>query len=249
MNLWFNYWDPPYINSEPSFFNSEEFPWAVDLEKNWTLYEKEILTLISNKENEFKPYFTSKRDTGSGGWKTISLMTWGIKVPGNLNQCPQIKKLILSNPVWLSASINLLEPHTTIAEHSGDTNAIFRCHIGIEIPAKLPVCGFRVKDDSRSWEKGKALIFLDANPHSAWNNSDSKRIIFLFDILRSEFSKKKNGISIRVRSFLLLQLIAEKFGWVKKISKQFQKMIFYLICIFLWICLPCQKWIGVIMKH
>lgn len=247
--IWYNYWNPPYSGDEPNFFDTAKYQWAREIETNWTIYEKEILDLIAVHQNKFQPYFASGRYTGSQGWKTISLITWGIKVPHNLNDCPQLKKLIESNPNWLSASVNLLEPQTVISEHSGDTNAIFRCHVGIEIPALLPECGFRVHNENRSWEKGKVLIFLDAFPHSAWNNTSSKRIIFLFDILRPEFSEQKNKVCIRVRSFLLLQLLAEKIVFLKNISKQFQKIIFYALCVFLWILLPYQKKAGVIRKH
>lgn len=247
--IWFNYWNPPYTGKEPCFFPGENFSWAQELESNWKIYEAELKELIDKKNKNLQPYFSSVRDTGSSGWKTISLMTWGINVPDNLDRCPQLKKLIESYPGWLSASVNLLEPHTSIKEHSGDTNAIFRCHAGMEIPGTLPECGFRVKEENRAWEKGKVLIFLDAHPHAAWNNTSSGRIIFLFDMLRPEFIEKKDQVCIRVRSFLLLQLFAENFPLLKKLPKKAQKIIFSGICGLLWMLLPYQRKKGVIRKH
>ena len=91
-----------------------------------------------------------------------------------------------------------LEPHTQIKEHHGETNAIMRCHFGIEIPAGLPDCGMKVANEEREWQEGKWLFFNDAQHHTAWNNSDKRRILLIIDVIRPEFLSRKNYICARV---------------------------------------------------
>jgi aspartyl/asparaginyl beta-hydroxylase (cupin superfamily) len=45
-----------------------------------------------------------------------------------------------------------------------------------------PGCGFRVGNDVRHWEEGKAWVFDDTIEHEAWNDSEHLRAILMFDI-------------------------------------------------------------------
>ncbi len=113
--------------------------------------------------------------------------------------------MIKKYPQIISASFNLLEPNSKILPHCGDTNAIYRCHLGLEIPEGLPNCGFRVRDENRAWENNEWLIFMDAYNHEAWNNSSKERYIFLIDVLRDDFSNQKKKVCATVLSSLFIQ--------------------------------------------
>jgi aspartyl/asparaginyl beta-hydroxylase (cupin superfamily) len=43
-------------------------------------------------------------------------------------------------------------------------------------------CRFRVGNETRDWEEGKAWVFDDTIDHEAWNDSDGKRVIVMIDI-------------------------------------------------------------------
>jgi aspartyl/asparaginyl beta-hydroxylase (cupin superfamily) len=68
----------------------------------------------------------------------------------------------------------------------------------------LPNCGFKVSGECRPWEEGKLLVFLDANVHEAFNNSNERRYILLLDILRPEFENKKKAVCVKILAMLSL---------------------------------------------
>lgn len=78
-----------------------------------------------------------------------------------------------------SAMFSLLKPNTHIPPHTGVSNVRLVTHIPLIIPED---CGFRVGNQTRSWELGKAMIFDDTIEHEAWNNSDKLRVVLIFDI-------------------------------------------------------------------
>jgi hypothetical protein len=110
----------------------------------------------------------------------------------------------------LAASFNLLEPGTTIKPHRGDTNAIIRCHLGLEIPGPAPDCAFRVGTETRGWKEGELFMFCDAHPHTAWNNTSKRRLVFIVDILRPEFVDQKVSICSRVLSAVYLEVLYQR---------------------------------------
>ncbi len=186
----------PYRRNEPWYYNAENIPWASKLEKSWATWKDEIANFIKEQDSKFisTAAFYEKIDTGKN-WNAVMLLFWGVKISNELKKkCPHLNHLLQEIPGLVSISISRLNAHSTIAEHEGDTNAIMRCHIGIEIPEELPACGFKVNGEEKSWGEGKCLLFNDAYRHSAWNNSDKRRIILIVDAIRPEFLRKKNLI-------------------------------------------------------
>jgi aspartyl/asparaginyl beta-hydroxylase (cupin superfamily) len=43
-------------------------------------------------------------------------------------------------------------------------------------------CRFRVGNETREWEEGKAWVFDDTLDHEAWNDSHETRVIVMIDI-------------------------------------------------------------------
>jgi len=78
-----------------------------------------------------------------------------------------------------------LRPKTKIPPHNGYVNTRFICHLPLIVPEG---CGFRVGNDIRQWEEGKAWLFDDTIEHEAWNNSDENRYILLFEVWRPELN-------------------------------------------------------------
>lgn len=187
------------------------------MEKEWEIWKPEIVNFIKEKDSKFisTETFYEKIDTGKS-WSAITLLFWGMKISNDLKKkCPQLNQLLKEIPGLVSISISRLSAHSAIAEHDGDTNAIMRCHIGIEIPGKLPVCGFKVNGKEQNWEEGKCLIFNDAYKHSAWNNSDKRRIILIIDVVRPEFLRKKNLIC----AFIITRHVSYLYSKIKLINK------------------------------
>ncbi|MBA4241008.1 MAG: hypothetical protein C0448_09795 [Sphingobacteriaceae bacterium] len=222
--LWFSLYDRGvYKGDEPSFYETEDISFAQLIEENYPTIKKELENYLT--QHQLQTYFNSSMVEEHGTWKTISLEWWGIKFYENYQYFPKTLSIINSIDGLVSASFNKLEPRGKIKPHCGDTNGIYRCHLGLEIPDKIPVCGFRVREEWRSWEEGKVLVFVDAVNHEAINLSERNRFIFSFDVIRPEFKNKSNYICAVAMTSLFLQNRAESLGFLYKLPLKIQNVI------------------------
>lgn len=250
MKIWYNYWQAPYDNAaDPNFFDPADYDWAQTIMQNADVIRAELYDLIAQRNGSLIPYFAADMDNKSQSWQTLAFKTWGIDVKTHLAACPRIAQLLQSLPQLVSASVNLLSPDSQINPHQGDTNAIFRCHLGINIPAGLPECGFEVNGEQRPWANNELLIFCDAHRHWAWNRASQNRLIFLFDIMREPFRAQQNAICRRVRAFLLLQWLMARLPLIVRLPKWVHYMLFTAIRGVLWAIYPIQRRRGVLLKH
>jgi ornithine lipid ester-linked acyl 2-hydroxylase len=246
---WFVYWNSPYQEADFIFLdNFEDISELTNFLKHKTEIKQDVTKIIEKRGGQLVGHFL-KSMHDDNGWETLSFVNWGIPVIENLNQAPAIKAFLEANTNVLSFSINKLKAGKTIQAHYGDTNAIYRVHFGIDVPAQLPICGFRVKGEKRSWKIDDFLVFCDAHYHEAWNNSNQDRIILSLDIIRPEFSSQRKRISLKVRSFLVVQLIAEKVPFIKRFPKPINRVIFLIILALLTLLYPYQKKHGMFLKH
>jgi|SRR5947209_2152203 len=213
---WFHYEGGAFKGKEPLYFDKNDFPWVKRIESQWTVIRDELMTLIKEHESSMVPYanreMTSKRDQ----WKTFGLMFWTIKSRNNCKKCPKTWDLLNSIPNVLAGSFSLLEAGTTIKPHQGDTNAIIRCHLGLVIPGPAPQCAFRVGTEVRGWAEGEFLMFCDAQTHTAWNNTNSKRYIMIVDIMRPEYAARTKSICSRVLSAIYLEIVYQRKEWLRR---------------------------------
>jgi aspartyl/asparaginyl beta-hydroxylase (cupin superfamily) len=240
---------PKYKSSEPNFFNPKDYDWAKDIIVNSKEIKQDLLKILEERKGSLIPYYSKAVVSEDTEWTTLAFKTWGIEVKDNINKSETIRKLIDKYPFMVSASMNLLKAGAKLEKHQGDANAIFRCHLGISIEATLPELGFEVENERRPWEEGELLIFTDAKEHSAWNNSQTDRLIFLFDIIREPYRNSQKKICLNVRSFLLLQWIGNKIKGFLKWPKWIHRIIHFKLKVILWILYPYQLRKGVIIKH
>lgn len=246
--MWFAYFTSLTYKDEPNFFEMNQLSWVPDVISKSNEIKIEVEDMLGSAEFSPKNYFIEGL-TDNGGWKTFSLKTWGIDVKQAMAKMPVLASLSKNNSNIVSISINVLEPGTEIKAHHGDSNTFYRSHLGVIIPGSLPECGFKVNDESRPWKEGELLTFTDGNIHSAWNFSRSKRDVVVFDVIKDEYQSQRRYICFRVRTFLLLQLLFEKYPKYKQAPKWIHTMTgFKIFCIL--VCLyPYQKLFGVIKKH
>lgn len=215
--LWFSILskDAKYASDEEKFMSSEYFEWTKNSAQTAEIIKTELLSYLNN--HGLQSYFNTRMAEDVRKWKTLSLKWWGLEFYTNQKYFPQTTAFINSIPHLVSASFNLLESHSRIFPHCGDTNGIYRCHLGLIIPDTLPSCGFRVEDEQRGWKEGEWLIFIDAKEHEAWNNTDKSRFIFVIDIIRPSFVDQKKYINGVVLTGLFLQRRAERFPVLYKL--------------------------------
>ncbi len=218
--LWFSIYNlnSIYSGDEKEFIDPSDFEWAKEIASKIDIIKGELEMYLKN--NQLESYFNTSMVSKKNSWKTIALKSWSIELFKNQKHFPVTSSLLNKYPQIISSSFNLLTANSKIHAHSGDTNAIYRCHLGIEIPEGLPDCGFKVKNELRAWENNKWLIFLDAYHHEAWNNTAKDRYIFLIDVLRDEFRPKKSKVCSTVLTSLFLQKRAEKHQFLTKLNPQ-----------------------------
>ena len=246
MELWFRTSGSAYAGPEPPFFDPQDFDWAKYIMENWHTIREEMSLMIDENQNAIlKPYFQDSIQFPPKNWKTESFYFWTKANRIMIGMFPKTHEIIKQVPGVVSASINLLEPGSKILPHYGDTNAIMRCHLGLQVPDDgLPACGFKVKEESRPWEDGKFLIFLDAYTHEAFNNTDQKRYILLLDVLRPEFRDRKYRIStmilgsISIYGYLGTRQAISKFENSPAFIKRF---FLFFTCFYWWLFLTAQR--------
>jgi len=93
-----------------------------------------------------------------------------------------------------SVLFSLLRPGAHIPPHTGLINTRLICHLPLIVPAG---CEFRVGNEVRAWQEGRAWAFDDTMEHEAWNRSGETRVILLFEVWRPELT---DGERARVRA-------------------------------------------------
>lgn len=222
--LWFSLYDrKAYAGDEPAFVDIATYNGISELEKNYRTIYGELMAYVS--QFEMQPQFNIHMVEVPKSWKVRSLRVWDVEMYEIQKHFPETMKLVARVPNVVNIGFNLLEANSRIRLHSGDTNAIYRCHLGLKIPAEREACVMKVKNQEMHWQEGKVLAFTDAYEHEAWNNSNEQRIIMLFDIMRPEFLKQRTKISATVLSCFYLQQVGNYLPWLYRINRSIYRVV------------------------
>lgn len=165
------------------FYDSNDFEFLKPLTSNISIIKKELLEVMNdNEQNQWLktfPHYVKSQQHKS--WKVFSFIFFNIKFLNNAMLCPKIAELIYSIPEILSCDFSNIEAKTKILPHKGYTKMVLRCHLPLIVPNE-ELCALRVGNETRHWKEGELLIFDDSFEHEAWNNSESNRVVLMFDI-------------------------------------------------------------------
>lgn len=212
--IWYSYSGRKYEGKFPGFFNPEDIPGLNEVAEQIDSIRKEILSKVTDP-GTMQPYFNASMVAGEGSWDVLHLIQWGRPNTGAIADLSVTANAMKSIPGLLSLGIAKLSANTEIKPHIGDTNAVIRCHLGIQIPAGLPECGIEVNNETRAWEEGKWIAFCDAHEHRTWNNTSTERYVVIADILYDSFKSEKEEICRNVLSYHMLQHKLQKYPWMK----------------------------------
>lgn len=193
---------------EREFHPRRLFPWIEQIEAQTDVIAAELEAVMRAERAELVPYIQYSehrpldqwRDLNQNrDWTAIHLLQNGSRVESNAVHCPRTMDILKScdQPDVKSASPNamfsLLAPKTAIPAHVGVSNTRLVCHLPLVVPAG---CWFRVGEETRFWERGKAFVFDDTIEHEALNPSDELRIVFIFDVWNPELSAvEREGVA------------------------------------------------------
>ena len=183
------------------FYPRDAFPWMDRVEAATDAITGELEALLE-QDRGFSPYLhtvphlPSRTDyplVDSMDWSASFLWKDGQATP-NAARCPQTMAALRDAPLCQIAGrspqvmFSQLKAGAHILPHTGFVNTRLVCHLPLIAP---PGCKFRVGNDVRSWEKGKAWVFDDTIEHEAINTSDRTRVVLIFDIWRPELSDEE----------------------------------------------------------
>src|SRR2546423_3780142 len=175
------------------FYRDQDFPWLEDLEAHTAEIRDELLR-IAAPQKDFQPYVQFSAGipvnqwaelNHSPRWSAYFLWENGRRHPEHCAACPRTAEIVERMPLAHipgyapAVFFSVLEPHTRIPPHTGVTNIRLIVHLPLIVPEG---CWFRVGNDTRAVVPGKAWVFDDTIEHEAGNDSESPRIILIFDI-------------------------------------------------------------------
>jgi aspartyl/asparaginyl beta-hydroxylase (cupin superfamily) len=181
------------------YYERDQFDWVPGVEAAAGDMRRELEAAL-REDGLFRPYLQARADRPSydfhglldnPDWSTLYLWENGGPVEKNVARFPRtfaaLEGLPLPHITTRAPSIlfSMLRPGARIDAHNGMINTRLICHLPLIVP---PGCGFRVGNETRSWEEGKLLIFDDTIEHEAWNDGDSDRILLIFDVWRPELT-------------------------------------------------------------
>ncbi|MBB6520657.1 aspartyl/asparaginyl beta-hydroxylase domain-containing protein [Pseudoteredinibacter isoporae] len=183
------------------FFDTENFEWVEQLESATATIKQELEAVLA-KGVSFEPYLQSSEEvptlSQSSNWDNDDWGAFYLWKSGDLQESakghfPNTLKALDTVPFATvpGSSPNVLfsrlRPKTRIDPHHGFLNTRLICHLPLIIPEN---CGaLRCGNESRQWQEGKLMIFDDSIEHEAWNDSDSERVVLIFEIWRPELSE------------------------------------------------------------
>ena len=181
-------------------YDSSLFPWTKDFEDNWQTVRKELDEVLKNSDSipQFMDVSNDLRYVNEGqDWKTYFFYGLGHKDEAHCEVCPETSRLIGQVPEITTAFFSIFAPGTTLKPHRGMYGGFLRYHLGLKVPEPVDSCGIEVDGQTYNWREGESFVFDDSYKHSAWNNSDSSRVVLFADFkrpLRSPFDAINNKV-------------------------------------------------------
>lgn len=186
------------------FYPRDQFPWLDKVEAATEAITGELQAVLDG-DAAFAPYIQTVPNmpvrtdyplVDSMDWSTCFLWKDGLETP-NAARCPKTMAALEDAPLCRIAArspqimFSQLKAGAHIQPHCGFVNTRLVCHLPLIVP---PGCRFRVGNDVRSWEKGKAWVFDDTIEHEAVNQGASTRVVLIFDIWRPELTEEERHL-------------------------------------------------------
>jgi len=182
------------------FYPRDRFPWLDAVEAAASDMTAELEALLGSGA-DFAPYLKHMPNVPSQDYALIESMDWSTAVlidrgeeTDVARRCPRTMAALEHVPLCRikarspEVMFSQLRAGAHIRAHTGVVNTRLLCHVPLIVPGN---CRFRVGNEVREWEAGKAWVFDDTIDHEAWNGSDRTRVVLIFDIWRPELDEEE----------------------------------------------------------
>ena len=211
------------------FKDERDYPFLKTLKDNYRIIRAEYVRYEEDELVKTRKHFTCNMTTAKRSvrssfthWKVLSFCTHfrtvrqifeeqKIKLPPEMeefldyvekNHFAQTRALLAqvrSAPEngLINAWFSYFEPGARLALHINDDPYMYRAHLGLIVPEGN--IGFKVRDETTNWREGEILVFDSTNPHTAWNLTDSGRLVLIVDFFRPERNREEMAAMERVQ--------------------------------------------------
>lgn len=234
-----------YNGAHPPYYNAEAFGWVSTIEQGYGIIKEELLAYYeSGREIKGISGTMPPQVSKPGAWKTFYFSNFLWMHYGNCLRFPKTWALLQQVPGITFGAVAVLEGGGSVLPHCSESNFNLRCHLGISIPAALPECGIMVDGIPKPWQEGKVLMFSDCNKHSVWNNTDQRRIIVAFDIVKPEFARfNKRWLCARYLGALSHRFVFSKSKVLDKLPEVVQRVSHQALSAVWFLYLPLQHFV------
>jgi ornithine lipid ester-linked acyl 2-hydroxylase len=116
-----------------------------------------------------------------GEWRVLILLANGRWIEETARHFPATKAATADCPQMTTVGFSALEAHSHIAGHVGTNRGALRFQLPIVVPGEPGECRIAIGDDMVVWEEGRSVIFDLGTWHEAWNDADSRRVLFMIE--------------------------------------------------------------------
>ena len=187
----------PGITWKP-FWNPDDIPSALKLEKSYDLIKNEFLQAKMNNLliNDYS-LSSNENMLHKGEWNWFSYVLKGKRNSKFSEVFPETNRILnslddlLVDLPFAYSFFSELKPNSEISPHYGACNLRLRIHLGIDIPNDNDNCFINIEEKSVNWKNGETIVFDDTYIHNVINKTDKTRVILLVDIWHPEIMKEE----------------------------------------------------------
>lgn len=172
--------------------NPQVAHWVTALQAKTDMLREEVQTVL-NIQKDTRPYIADhmkgREDwddlAGQTDWSALHFYNNGKRNDAAIARFPCLAATLETLPLMrlddrpVEAFLSVLHPGTRIPAHFGVANHRLTVHLPLIVPDK---CGLSVNGIARQTVAGSVMIFDDSFSHHAWNDSDSIRVVLIFEI-------------------------------------------------------------------
>ena len=160
-----------------------ELPHLQLLQDNWQLIRDEALALYSQGYIAIKNDLPGSSFYKDNRWKSFYLKVYDMDLPSAWSHAPKTRALIEQVPGMNLALFAVLMPGKQLGQHCDPFAFSLRYSLGLSTP-NSERCGLMVNGERYQWQDGDGIVFDETYMHSAYNHTQTPRIILMTDVDR-----------------------------------------------------------------
>ena len=177
---------PAYLLSKipmKPFVERSHYPELQVLEDNWETIRDEALALYESGHVGVGDDMPASSFYKNDRWKSFYLKSYDNKIPSAYELAPKTMALIDQVPSMHYALFAALMPGKSLKKHHDPFAFTLRYSLGLQTPNSKK-CGLIIDGQDYTWRDGEGVIFDETYMHSAYNDSDTVRLILMTDVDR-----------------------------------------------------------------